>query len=78
MIQNLCVLIDSLDCETDGRVIVGGYGRRNPVNADRFCLAACEACRTVKEILPQFTLRFGKDTPPEIWDACVRCGSSKG
>ena len=73
MIQSLFVLIDSLDCETDGRVIVGGYGRRNPLNADRFCLVACEACRTVKEILPQFTLRFKKDTPAVIWDASMRC-----
>jgi pyruvate-formate lyase len=73
MIQNLFVLIDSLDCETDGRVIVGGYGRRNPANADRFCLVACEACRTVKEILPQFTLRFGKETPAEVWNASMRC-----
>ena len=73
MVQSLFNLIDSLDSETDGRVIVGGYGRRNPENADRFCLVACEACRTVKEILPQFTLRFNKDTPQAVWDASMRC-----
>lgn len=73
MVQNLFVLIDSLDCETDGRVIVGGYGRRNPSNADKFSLLACEACRTVKEILPQFTLRFGDETPVEVWDASMLC-----
>src|SRR6056297_1216847 len=66
-------LIDHLDCETDGRVIVGGYGRRNPANADRLCLVAMEACRNVKEVLPQFTLRFNKETKPEIWDAAKRC-----
>jgi pyruvate-formate lyase len=65
--------VDSLDCETDGRVIVGGYARRNPENADRFCLIACEACRTVKEILPQFTLRFNKDTPEYVRKAADRC-----
>jgi pyruvate-formate lyase len=73
MIQTHFRLVDSLDCETDGRVIVGGYGRRNSVNADRFCLIACEACRTVKEILPQFTLRFNKDTPKNILEAADRC-----
>ncbi len=73
MVQSYYYLIDSLDCETDGRVIVGGYGRRNPENADRFCLVACEACRTVKEILPQFTLRFNKETPKVVWDAAMRC-----
>lgn len=65
-------LIDSLDCEMDGRVIVGGYGRRNPINADRFCLLAIEASRVYKEVLPQFTLRFHHDTPSEIMDAARR------
>ncbi|MDD4849816.1 MAG: pyruvate formate lyase family protein, partial [Gemmiger sp.] len=73
MAQTYFTLIDSLDCETDGRVIVGGYGRRNPENADRYCLVACEACRTVKEILPQFTLRFNHETPPAVWQAAMRC-----
>jgi pyruvate-formate lyase len=73
MVQTHFHLVDSLDCETDGRVIVGGYGRRNPQNADRFCLVACEACRTVKEILPQFTLRFNALTPKNVWDAAIRC-----
>lgn len=71
--QSFFRLIDHLDCETDGRVIVGGYGRRNPRNADRMCLVAIEACRTVIEVLPQFTLRFNKETPPEVWSAAMRC-----
>ncbi len=66
-------LIDHLDCETDGRVIVGGCGRRNIVNADRFCLPAIEACKRVREVLPQFTLRFNTDTPPAVWDAALAC-----
>jgi len=73
MVQSYFRLIDSLDCETDGRVIIGGYGRRNPKNADRFCLVACEACRTVKEILPQFTLRFNAETPKSVWHSAMRC-----
>lgn len=66
-------LIDHLDCETDGRVIVGGAGRRNPANADRLCLAAIEACRTQKDVLPQFTLRFNHETPADVWNASLRC-----
>jgi pyruvate-formate lyase len=73
MLQSYFRQIDSLDSETDCRVIVGGYGRRNPDNADRLCLVAAEACRTVKEILPQFTLRFNKETPKEVWDAGMKC-----
>ena len=71
--QSFFRLIDHLDCETDGRVIVGGYGRRNPVNADRMCLVAMEACRTVLEVLPQFTLRFNTETPDSVWKAALRC-----
>lgn len=71
--QSFFRLIDHLDCEVDGRVIVGGYGRRNKENADAFCLLAIEACRTVKEVLPQFTLRFGKETPKSVWDAAMQC-----
>lgn len=59
-------LIDSLDCEMDGRVIVGGYGRRNPQNADRFSLLAIEASRVFQEVLPQFTLRFNRETPAVV------------
>ena len=33
--QNFFQLVDHLDCETDGRVIVGGYGRRNPEKIGR-------------------------------------------
>lgn len=73
MVQSYFRLIDHLNCETDGRVIVGGYGRRNTENEDRFCTVAIEACRTVREVLPQFTLRFHKETPKEIWAAAVRC-----
>lgn len=73
MMQSYFRLIDHLDCETDGRVIIGGYGRRNPENADRFCLVAIEACRTVREILPQFTLRFNQQTPKTVWEAALRC-----
>ena len=66
-------LIDHLDAETDGRVIVGGYGRRNPENADKMCLVAIEACRQVIEVLPQFTLRFNDETPEDVWAAAKRC-----
>lgn len=73
LLESFFRLIDHLDCETDGRVIVGGYGRRNPENADRLCLAAIEACRRVKEVLPQFTLRFNSLTPKPVWEAALRC-----
>lgn len=71
--MNFYRLIDHMDCETDGRVIVGGYGRRNPEAADRYSLHAIEACRRSRLILPQFTLRFHKETPECIMRAAIRC-----
>lgn len=44
----------------NGRVILGGKGRRNEKNADRVAIIAMEATRVVKEIEPQLTLRFYK------------------
>jgi len=43
--------------EFNARVVVGGVGRRNPENADKFALLAMEATRTVEETEPQLTLR---------------------
>lgn len=71
--MNFFQLIDHLDCETDGRVIVGGYGRRNPKTGDRYSLHAIEACRRVRLVLPQFTLRFHKNTPENVVKAAIRC-----
>jgi pyruvate-formate lyase len=44
----------------NSRVIVGGKGRPNETNADRFALLAMEATRLVIETEPQLTLRFHK------------------
>jgi pyruvate-formate lyase len=41
----------------NGRVIVGGMGRKDEASADRFASAAIEATRRVREIEPQLTLR---------------------
>ena len=52
-------LINDLFRDVDGRVIIGGKGRRNEKNADRFALLVLETTRTYgKAILPQLTLRF--------------------
>ena len=42
----------------NGRVILGGRGRKNEKNADRAALLAMEASRVIKEAEPQLTLRF--------------------
>jgi pyruvate-formate lyase len=50
----------------NGRIIVGGKGRPNEPNADRFALLAMEATRRVIETEPQFTLRFYQGQNPAL------------
>lgn len=50
----------------NSRVIIGGKGRRNENNADRFALLAMEASRQVYETEPQLTLRFYEGQNPVL------------
>lgn len=68
LIDNFWEMIDARKTIFDGRVIVGGRGRRNPKNADRFALAAIQATRNIKAVLPQLTLRFYEGQNPQLLD----------
>ncbi len=48
------------------RAIVGGRGRRNEANANRFALAAMEATRKLRQVIPQLTLRFYDGQDPAL------------
>jgi pyruvate-formate lyase len=62
-------LIIELFRDVDGRVIIGGRGRRNEANADRFALLVLETMRTYgKDILPQTTLRFYEGMNPVLME----------
>ncbi len=62
-------LIIELFRDVDGRVIIGGKGRRNEKNADRFALLVLETMRTYgKDILPQTTLRFYEGMNPMLME----------
>ena len=50
------------------RAIVGGKGRRNEAAADRFSLAAMEATRRLKQVIPQLTLRFYAGQNPALME----------
>jgi pyruvate-formate lyase len=54
------------------RVIVGGRGRPNVENADRFALLAMEASRTVLEIEPQLSLRIHDGINPELIEKAIQ------
>ncbi|NOH29766.1 pyruvate formate lyase family protein [Vibrio mediterranei] len=53
-------LIESRKTTVNGRVVVGGLGRRNPETADVYCKLAIQAVRENKDTEPQFTLRIYK------------------
>jgi len=70
-VKSLWRLIRSFNADVDGRVIIGGKGRRNEENADRFALLAIEASRSLADILPQLTLRFYKGMNPDLMEKAL-------
>ena len=71
LLQSLWQLMADRKIVFNGRVYIGGYGRRNPANADRFALLAMEATRTVLEIEPQLTLRCHAGMNPVLWEKAL-------
>ena len=53
----------------DTRIILGGKGRRNYENADRFALLAMKVCAIHGEIKPQLSLRMYREMDPKVIDA---------
>ena len=51
-------LIEARRTTVNGRVIVGGLGRRHPKEADVFCLLSMDAVLKNKDTEPQYTLRI--------------------
>ena len=55
----------------DTRLILGGLGRRNPENADRFALIAMEASGIHRQVQPQVSLRMYKGMSQVVRDAAM-------
>ena len=56
----------------DGRIVMGGLGRRNPANADRVSLAIMKAGMRFRELKPEFSLRMYKGLSEEVKDLAFR------
>ena len=50
----------------DGRIVMGGLGRRNPENADRVSMAIMKAGLQFRELKPEFSLRMYKGLSEEV------------
>lgn len=76
IVKSLWKMIENKRTTVNGRVIIGGRGRKNPKAADlfgRICLEVCKECRYVE---PQFTFRIYEDTPEDMIDMAMNCLAS--
>ncbi|WES70120.1 pyruvate formate lyase family protein [Superficieibacter sp. HKU1] len=72
-LTSLWTLIENRRTTVNGRIIVGGYGRKNPEAADIFARIALQVTKKCKYVEPQFTLRITKHTSQEIIDLAYDC-----
>lgn len=72
-LKSLWSMIENRRTTVNGRIIVGGKGRRNPEAADVFLRLALKVARDVRYVEPQFTLRVTDDMPEDIFDAAMDC-----
>ena len=72
-IKSLWAMIENRRTTVNGRIIVGGRGRRNPKEADVFLRIAMQVACDCKYVEPQFTLRFDRETPQDIMDMALDC-----
>jgi len=63
---HLWKLVNFREIIYDGRVIVGGTGRRNPRAADELALVILDSVAISADVLPQLTLRMHKDMDPRL------------
>ncbi len=71
LIRSLWTMIENRRTTVNGRIIVGGRGRRDPEAADMFTRIAMRVAQSCRYVEPQFTLRFDHTTPEDIWDAAL-------
>ncbi|MGI6501074.1 MAG: pyruvate formate lyase family protein [Anaerostipes sp.] len=70
-IHSLWTMIENRRTTVNGRIIVGGKGRKHPKEADVFLHLAMKVAKNTRYVEPQFTLRLDKDTSEEIWDEAL-------
>ncbi len=70
-IRSLWTMIENRRTTVNGRIIVGGKGRKHPREADRFLHIAMKVCKNTRYVEPQFTLRIDNETSEKIWDEAL-------
>lgn len=70
-IHSLWTMIENRRTTVNGRIIVGGKGRKHPEEADKFLHIAMQVAKNTRYVEPQFTLRLDKNTSDEIWNEAL-------
>lgn len=70
-VHSLWTMIENRRTTVNGRIIVGGKGRKHPKEADIFLHTAMKVAKNCRYVEPQFTLRFDRDTSDEIWEEAL-------
>ncbi len=73
MTQSLWCMFSENGADALCRIVIGGMGRRNPANADRFAMVAMEATRRHRRVTPQLTLRFYKGQDAKLSKKAFDC-----
>lgn len=73
IIKSWFKLIDARHSNVNGRIIVGGLGRKAPEASDRFVRIAIEAVRQNRTVEPQFTLRCYRGMDESIYQQALDC-----
>lgn len=70
-IYSLWTMIENRRTTVNGRIIVGGKGRKHPKEADIFLHIAMQVAKNSRYVEPQFTLRFDSETSDDIWEEAL-------
>jgi len=71
LVGGLLSLMNQIYPLSSGRFVIGGRGRRNTANADKFVLCALKVCKEMRLIIPQIAFRFDKNTDKKYMDAAM-------
>ncbi len=72
MLSSLWRLINERKIIWDGRVIIGGRGRKHREDADKLAMLIMETTAQVSDVLPQLTLRCYKGMDDALFDKALK------
>ncbi len=71
LVKNLWELVIERGPAWDGRIALGGRGRKNEPAADRFAMLGLKASHELRDILPQLTFRFYDGMDARLYDKAI-------